>query len=101
RDTMDGTDRSTGSTRRGPRREVSAMSTTGDTSWADAGLVPPAEVDVPDAARPAVPGSGPAADPDDHRPDPPRPDLRDEADEPDVVDQALEAGADPEDYPET
>lgn len=65
----------------------------GESSWADAGLLPPpgesavtidalANVDVD-----AVPSA-------------PRPDLRDEAAEPDVVDQALDAAADEDAYPE-
>ncbi|HQY34767.1 hypothetical protein [Actinotalea sp.] len=76
------------------------MSTTGDSSWADAGLVPPAEVDPPDAARPAAPGDAAPEGQEDHRPSPPRPDLRDEADEPDVVEQAMDGAIDLEDYPE-
>lgn len=76
------------------------MSTTGDSSWADAGLVPPADVDVPDAGRVAVTGPAPGGGAEEHRPDPARPDLRDEADEPDVVEQALDGAGDPEEYPE-
>ncbi len=85
------------------------MSTTpGDSTWADAGLVPPGESEVQDPSRTTVPVEvehQPAAprpdlrdeanEPDvledlDHRPDAPRPDLRDEASEPDVVEQAHE-----------
>ena len=73
------------------------MSTTGDSSWTDAGLVPPDEVVLPDPARPVSPGE-PGDAPDEHRPGPARPDLRGEADEPDVVEQALEATDDDEDY---
>jgi hypothetical protein len=68
------------------------MSTTpGENTWADAGLIPP-EDEKP--LRIAVP-----ADPE-HQPSAPRPDLRDEAAEPDVVEQALVAGEDEEEYPE-
>ena len=59
------------------------MSTTpGDSTWADAGLVPPESSEVPDPSRTTVP-----VEPE-HQPAAPRPDLRDEADEPDVVEQA-------------
>ena len=68
----------------------------GDDSWADAGLVPPEDAEVPD------PGDGTAPVDPEHRPAAPRPDLRDEADEPDVVDQAREVPADEdEEYPES
>jgi len=65
----------------------------GESSWADAGLLPPngAETPLVDVTDPADI---------DVRPQAPRPDLRDEAAEPDVVDQALEATADDEDYRE-
>lgn len=66
----------------------------GDSSWADAGLVPPEDAEVPmhDPTTPVEPEHQPAA---------PRPDLRDEADEPDVVEQAIVVPADEsEDYPE-
>lgn len=68
------------------------MSTTpGESTWSDAGLIPPEEEPV----RIAVP-----ADPE-HRPSAPRPDLRDEAAEPDVVEQALVVPEDEEEeYPE-
>jgi hypothetical protein len=76
--------------------EVGAVSTIpGDDSWADAGLVPPEDAEVPDPADRTVP-----VDPE-HQPAAPRPDLRDEADEPDVVDQAREVPADEdEEYPD-
>jgi hypothetical protein len=65
----------------------------GESSWADAGLLPPQEESVrtigaPDLAEVEV------------LPSAPRPDLRDEAAESDVVDQALEVDADEDDYPE-
>lgn len=85
------------------------MSTTpGDSTWADTGLVPPQESEVQDPSRTTVPVEvehQPAAPrPDlrdeanesdvledvDHRPDPARPDLRGEASESDVVEQAQE-----------
>ena len=66
----------------------------GDSSWADAGLVPPDSSAVPDSELTTVP-----VDPE-HQPRAPRPDLRDEADEMDVVDQALDVPQDAEDYPE-
>ena len=71
------------------------MSTTpGDSSWADAGLVPPDNSTVQSPARTTVP-----VDPE-HLPRAPRPDLRDEADEPDVVEQAMDVPDDEaEDYP--
>ena len=55
---------------------------------------------APDAARPAAPGDAAPEGQEDHRPSPPRPDLRDEADEPDVVEQAMDGAIDLEDYPE-
>ncbi|WP_250447847.1 hypothetical protein [Actinotalea sp. C106] len=59
------------------------MSTTpGDSTWADAGLVPPESSEVPDPSRKTVP-----VEPE-HQPAAPRPDLLGEADEPDVVEQA-------------
>lgn len=51
----------------------------GDNTWADAGLVPPDNSAVQSPERSTVP-----VDPE-HQPRAPRPDLRDEADEPDVV----------------
>lgn len=65
----------------------------GESSWADAGLLPPQDESVMtiDAADPAEVEALPSA---------PRPDLRDEAAESDVVDQALEAAADEDAYPE-
>jgi hypothetical protein len=58
----------------------------GESTWADAGLVPP-QTDPPE---------------DERSPEQPRPDLRDEAAEPDVVEQSLPAaeGDDEDDYPE-
>lgn len=59
------------------------MSTTpGDDTWADAGLVPPENAEVPDSTRSTVPVDL------DFQPAAARPDLRDEAAEPDVVEQA-------------
>lgn len=58
------------------------MSTTpGESTWADAGLVPPENepIEIGEAAEV------------EHHPAAPRPDLRGEAAEPDVVDQALDA----------
>lgn len=71
------------------------MSTTpGDSTWADAGLVPPDSSEVPDPRTSTVP-----VDPE-HQPAAPRPDLRDEADESDVVEQAQDVpDDDAEDYP--
>ncbi|WP_199422323.1 hypothetical protein [Actinotalea solisilvae] len=67
----------------------------GDDSWADAGLVTPDSSEVPSAERTTVP-----VDPE-HQPRAPRPDLRDEAAEPDVVEQAQEVPDDgSEEYPE-
>lgn len=65
----------------------------GESSWADAGLLPPEDIVIPEIGPtdPVDVETVPAA---------PRPDLRGEAAEPDVVDQALEAGEDEEDYPE-
>lgn len=72
------------------------MSTTpGENTWADAGLVPPDNSEVPEPTRITVP-----VEPE-HQPAAPRPDLRDEAAEPDVVEQALDVpGEEDEDYPE-
>ena len=72
------------------------MSTTpGDSSWADAGLVPPDSSEVQDPSTSTVP-----VDPE-YQPRAARPDLRDEADEPDVVEQAVGVPEDErEDYPE-
>ena len=72
------------------------MSTTpGENTWADAGLIPPEDGEVPEPGRITVP-----VEPE-HQPAAPRPDLRDEAAEPDVVEQALGVGEDEaEDYPE-
>lgn len=68
----------------------------GESSWADAGLVPPENAEVPSPDRSTTP-----VEPE-HQPAAPRPDLRDEADEPDVVEQALDVPADEtEEYPET
>lgn len=68
----------------------------GDSSWADAGLVPPENAEVPSSDRSTTP-----VEPE-HQPAAPRPDLRDEADEPDVVEQAIDVPADEtEEYPET
>ncbi|KGM08389.1 hypothetical protein [Cellulomonas bogoriensis] len=68
------------------------MSTTpGDSTWADAGLVPPDSSQVPDSTRETVP-----VEPE-HQPAAPRPDLRDEANEPDVVEQAQDLPEDPSD----
>lgn len=69
------------------------MSTTGDSSWADAGLVPPTEVDLPDDDRSLTPPrvEADAFTPDEHLPGASRPDLRGEADERDVLDQAIAA----------
>ena len=63
----------------------------GESTWADAGLLPPNGTRTPlvDATDPADSDVPPQA---------PRPDLRDEASEPDVVDQALDATGDDEDY---
>ncbi|MCL3862625.1 hypothetical protein [Actinotalea sp. K2] len=55
----------------------------GDSSWADAGLVPPDSSQTQDPSLTTIP-----VEPE-HQPRAPRPDLRDEAPEPDVVDQAL------------
>ncbi len=71
------------------------MSTTpGDSTWADAGLVPPDSSEVQDPSERTVP-----VDPE-HQPAAPRPDLRDEADEGDVVEQAqLLPEDEADDYP--
>jgi hypothetical protein len=70
------------------------MSTTpGDSTWADAGLVPPDSSQVQDPSEETVP-----VEPE-HQPAAPRPDLRDEATEPDVVEQAQDVPEDEgEDY---
>lgn len=71
------------------------MSTTPDDAWADAGLIPPEDAEVPEPRRITVP-----VEPE-HQPAAPRPDLRGEAAEPDVVEQALDVPSDDdEDYPE-
>lgn len=68
----------------------------GESSWADAGLVPPDNSAVPSPDTSTVP-----VEPE-HQPAAPRPDLRDEAAEPDVVEQAQEVPDDgSDDYPET
>lgn len=64
----------------------------GDSSWADAGLVPPQDAEVQDPSSTTVPVEV------EHEPAAPRPDLRDEADETDVVEQALDLPEDAEDY---
>ena len=65
------------------------MSTTpGENTWADAGLIPPEDEEVPEPRRTTVP-----VEPE-HQSAAPRPDLRDEAAEPDVVEQALGLGED-------
>lgn len=71
------------------------MSTTpGDDTWADAGLVPPDSSEVQDPSRSTVPVEA------EHQPAAPRPDLRDEASEPDVVEQAQPVPEDEtDDYP--
>ena len=69
------------------------MSTTPDDAWADAGLIPPENAEVPEPRRiiPVEPEHQPAA---------PRPDLLGEGDEPDVVEQALDVPAEEdEEYP--
>lgn len=72
------------------------MSTTpGESTWADAGLVPPDSSQVQDPSRSTVP-----VEPE-HQPRAPRPDLRDEAAEPDVVEQAQVVPAEEdEEYPD-
>lgn len=65
----------------------------GDETWVDAGLVP----QDPDAVREAADDVRAA----EHLPTAARPDLADRAAEPDVVEQALDAGEDDDDeYPE-
>lgn len=61
----------------------------GESTWVDAGLVPP----DPDEAREA-------ADEVVDRTDAPRPDLTGQAAEPDVVEQAMVVADDEDDYPE-
>ena len=77
-----------------PDDEGGTMSTIpGESSWADAGLLPPPDesaVTIDALANVDV----------DAVPSAPRPDLHDEAAEPDVVDQALDAAADEDAYPE-
>ena len=65
----------------------------GESSWTDAGLLPPRDdaVTTIDQADPVDVDARPSA---------PRPDLRDEAAETDVVEQALEVPTDDEAYPE-
>lgn len=71
------------------------MSQTPDDAWADAGLVPPQDAEVPEPDTTVVPVVP------EHQPAAPRPDLRDEAAEPDVVEQALVVPDDEaEEYPE-
>lgn len=66
----------------------------GESSWEDAGLVPPDSSVVPDPERSTVPV--PPAD----QPRAPRPELRDEADEADILEQAEPVpDDDSEDYP--
>ena len=66
----------------------------GHSSWADAGLVPPDSSLVPDSERSTVP-----VRPQD-QPRAPRPDLHDEANEADVLEQQEELpDDDTEDYP--
>lgn len=66
----------------------------GHSSWADAGLVPPDNSLVPDSERSTVPV--PAED----QPRAPKPDLRDEADEADVLEQQTDVpDDDADDYP--
>jgi hypothetical protein len=70
------------------------MSQTPENAWADAGLVPPQDAELPEPDRTTVP-----VEPE-HQPAAPRPDLRDEATEPDVVEQALVVPEDEsEEYP--
>ncbi len=54
----------------------------GESTWADAGLVPPENAEVQDPSRTTTPVEV------EHQPAAPRPDLRDEAAEPDVVERA-------------
>lgn len=64
----------------------------GDDTWADAGLVRPGE-----AEPPALPEAAAG----EHVPDAPRPDRDGQADEGDIVEQAVPAGDDDTDeYPE-
>ena len=66
----------------------------GDSTWADAGLVPPDSSMVPDPERSTVPV--PPAD----QPRAPKPDLTAEADEADLLEQAeLVPDDDTDDYP--
>lgn len=70
------------------------MSTTGEGSWADAGLVPPDSSAVPGSEDSTTPV--PAED----QPRAPKPDLRDEAPEADVLEQEQELpDDDSEEYP--
>ncbi|HEV6954681.1 MAG TPA: hypothetical protein VKY86_15705 [Promicromonospora sp.] len=57
----------------------------GPDSWHDAGLVPPEEAEV-----------DPTHEPDEYVPGAPRPDADGDADEADVVEQALDVPADPD-----
>jgi hypothetical protein len=76
------------------------MSTTpGESTWADAGLIPPEDSELDEPRRIEEPIAAPVEL--DHEPDAPRPDLRDEATEPDVVEQAIVVPEDEaEEYPE-
>ena len=70
------------------------MSTTPEDAWADAGLIPPENAEVPEPRRITVP-----VEPE-HQPAAPRPDLVGDADESDVVEQALAVPAEEdEEYP--
>ena len=70
------------------------MSTTGEGSWADAGLVPPDSSAVQSPARTTAPV--PAED----QPRAPKPDLLEESSEADALEQRQELGDDgSEDYP--
>ncbi len=69
----------------------------GESSWADAGLVP-----YDDEEPPRIDDEADPDEPDEHRPEPPRPDLRGEAAEPDVVEQLTDVPEDEtDDYPES
>jgi hypothetical protein len=66
----------------------------GPDSWRDAGLVPPEDAEADSTHEPDeyVPPAGvdPTHEPDEYVPDVPRPDSEGEANEADVVEQALE-----------
>lgn len=71
----------------------------GESTWADAGLIPFDGEYLPEID--GEPDPGDPDDPDEHRPEPGRPDLRDEATEHDVVDQLTDVPDDEtDDYPE-